>query len=349
MTSRSVRAAGAALLTAAALLAGCGSGDDDDEAGTGAAASTATSAAGDETAGTDGEEGAYTPVIDQDFPDPDVLRAGDNYLAYATNAQGLNVQSATSTDLQTWTVRDEDVLPRLPAWAVSGRTWAPEVTALGGGRGYAIYFTAQHGDSMRQCIGVGIAARPAGPFSSPSPKPLVCPLAQGGAIDASSFQDEDGLRWLLWKNDGNCCGMDTYLYLQRLSPDGLRLVTKPVRLIKQDQPWEGNLVEAPTLWKHDGTYYLFYSANDYGGENYATGYATARKLTGPYRKAPEPLLTTEGLEGAAIGPGGQDIVTDEQGQDHILFHDWDDQIIYRGMNITELTWTDGTPVVAPPD
>jgi beta-xylosidase len=340
------------VLTGAALLAGCGSDDDGDEAGTASAAATgADSTDAGSTGGTDGPTTEYTPVIDQDFPDPDTLLVGDTYWAYATQPRSgaQNVQSATSTDLETWTLRDEDVLPELPAWAVTGKTWAPEVTALGGGRGYAIYFTTTHADSGRQCIGVGLGKGPEGPFRSPAPKPLICPLDQGGAIDAGSFLDDDGKRWLLWKNDGNCCGFDTWLYLQQLSPDGQRLVTKPRRLIKQDQPWEGNLVEAPTLWKHDATYYLLYSANDYAGADYATGYATATSITGPYRKAPEPLLATEPLEGAAIGPGGQDILTGKDGRDRIVFHDWDELITFRGMNIAELTWEDGVPVVAPPD
>ncbi len=345
------RAIATLVLMSAALLAGCGSDDDDSgagPAGASTAADGATTAA--EPGATDTGVTAYEPVIDQDFPDPDLLLVGGTYWAYATQPKSgaQNVRSATSPDLETWTVRREDVLPQLPPWAVKGKTWAPEVTSLGSGRGYALYFTTTHADSKRQCIGVATADRPEGPFTPRGSGPLVCPVEQGGAIDAASFLDTDGSRWLLWKNDGNCCGKDTWLHLQQLSPDGLKLVTKPRRLMKQDQPWEGNLVEAPTLWKHDGTYYLLYSANDYGGLDYATGYATATAITGPYRKATEPLLSTEGLDGAAIGPGGQDIVTDADGKDHIVFHDWDDLNRYRGMNIADLTWEDGVPVVGPP-
>ena len=43
-------------------------------------------------------------VIDQDFPDPDVLHVGDIYYAYATNTAAANVQFATSRDLTVWTV-----------------------------------------------------------------------------------------------------------------------------------------------------------------------------------------------------------------------------------------------------
>ncbi|MFF5701400.1 hypothetical protein ACFY7H_02635 [Streptomyces sp. NPDC012794] len=39
------------------------------------------------------------PVLDRNFPDPDVVRVGRTYHAYATNGDGKNIQHATSTDL----------------------------------------------------------------------------------------------------------------------------------------------------------------------------------------------------------------------------------------------------------
>ena len=53
----------------------------------------------------------------------------------------------------------------------------------------------------------------------------------------------------------------------------------PTRLIRGDLPWEGRLVEAPTLLKRDGRYHLFYSANEYGGTAYAIGWAVAFSTT----------------------------------------------------------------------
>lgn len=144
---------------------------------------------------------------------------------------------------------------------------------------------------------------------------LVCPEAEGGAIDASTFRDADGTWYLLWKNDGNCCGLDTWLQIAPLSADGLSLAAAPTRLVKQDQPWEGDLVEAPTLVERDGTYTLLYSANDYGGPAYTIGYATAPDVLGPYTKAPEPLLTTAGTDEQYVGPGGQDVLVGPDGQD----------------------------------
>jgi arabinan endo-1,5-alpha-L-arabinosidase len=287
------------------------------------------------------------PVIDRDFPDPDALPVGDTFYVYATNGRGNNVQVARSKDLVHWEPL-RDALPALPDWARPGFTWAPEV-AKTEPSGYVMYFSARHAGSGRQCIGVATSGTPDGPFTARGAAPLICQLDQGGSIDASSFVDEDGSRYLLWKNDGNCCGLDTWIYLQRVSADGLTLEGAPLRLIRGDLAWEGFLVEAPTLWKRQGRYYLFYSANRYDGEAYAVGYATADAAAGPYRKPGEPLLTSGTEHGPVIGPGGQDLVTARDGRTWMLYHSWDPRTIgYRALNLDEVVWEDDAPVVRGP-
>jgi beta-xylosidase len=173
---------------------------------------------------------------------------------------------------------------------------------------------------------------------------LVCPAAEGGAIDAAAFTDTDGRRWLVFKNDGNCCGKDTWLQVAPLARDGLSLTGPPRRLVKEDLPWEGKVVEAPTLVERDGSYVLLYSANDYGSEAYAIGYATADSPTGPFTKAERPLLTTDASDGRFIGPGGQDVVTAPDGTDRLVFHSWDVAYTYRGINVVPGEGEDGRPV-----
>lgn len=287
-------------------------------------------------------DGCRNPEIAQNYPDPDVLADAGDYYLYATN-DGANVQLARSRDLQDWEFLP-DALPRLPAWAEAGRTWAPEVSARPDGRGFVMYFTALHRESGRQCIGAAVSATPAGPFDPVGAEPMICPLEQGGAIDAAAFLDSDGRFYLLWKNDGNCCGLDTWIWIQELSADGLRIRGKPAPLIRQDQPWEGDLVEAPTLWKHSGRYYLFYSANAYSGRDYAIGYATADRPLGPYKKAGQLLGTRDKVP--ILGPGGQDVVAN--GADNwLVYHSWSPDMSYRGVRIDPLDWHDGAPVIAP--
>lgn len=282
------------------------------------------------------------PVVADDFPDPDVLEVDGVYYAYATNSGMANVQVARSDDLRAWE-RLPDALPALPSWVIPGKTWAPEVTALGPEE-FVMYFTATNFDPALQCIGVATSSAPEGPFEVVGDGMLVCPPDEGGAIDAATFLDDDGTRYLLWKNDGNCCGLDTWLQIAPLSEDGTALAGPATRLVQQDLPWEGNLVEAPTLVERDGAYTLLYSANDYGGERYVMGAATASDVLGPYTKHPDPVLSTDSSAGAFVGPGGQDVVVGPDGTDHLVFHSWYAENTYRGMNVVPLEWADGVPV-----
>jgi arabinan endo-1,5-alpha-L-arabinosidase len=327
-TMRTSRLAGAGAVLMA--LAGCAVGAP--TAGGVSSQTSATAAAG-------------TFAIDQDFPDPDVMRVGDTYYAYATNTGTTNVQVATSKDLTSWSVLAEDALPQLPVWALAGKTWAPDVSVLSPGH-YVMYFVTANLNPSMQCVGVATSTSPTGPFVSAGDTALVCPADQGGAIDPATFVADDGTGYVVWKNDGNCCGLDTWLQIAPLSPDGMHLTGAATKLIRQTAPWEGNVIEAPTLVKRHGSYFLFYSANDYSGGGYAIGYATASSPLGPYVKHGDPLLTTISSGGRYTGPGGQDIVQAPDGSDRLVFHSWDSSLTYRGMNVAPLVWKDGQPVVA---
>lgn len=281
------------------------------------------------------------PVIDRNFPDPSILSDRGAFYAYATNTHA-NMQCASSIDLVHWTALP-DAMPGLPDWAKEGRTWAPFVCVLRGNRGCAVYFTACNRATGQQNIGVAVAPRPQGPFqSAPHALPLVEQASLGGAIDPMCFTDDDGSRYLVWKNDGNSRGVDTWLWVQPLSPDGLSLLNTPTRLVKQDQSWEGNLVEAPCLHKHGGRYYLFYSANAYSDCRYAVGYAVANTLRGPYVKfGPGPWLASAP---DTCGPGGEDIVRDGSGAEWMAYHTWvHGPHTYRGMSIDALYWDSRGP------
>jgi beta-xylosidase len=296
------------------------------------------------------EVATYTnPVHAADTPDPQAIRVGDTWHLFHTNAGGRNVPMLTSPDLVTWTPVDGDALPRLGAWATPGKTWAPEVIALAPDR-YVLYYTAASTATGRQCIGAAVAQAPGGPYVDGSDRPLVCQADDGGSIDASPFRDTDGALYLLWKNDGNAIGADTWLWSQRLSPDGLALTGKPARLLKQTAPWEGSLIEGPFMWRHDGRLYLFYAANDYGSPSYAEGYAVCATPSGPCSKGPRnPILRSQGT---ASGPGHASIV-EKDGRTWLLYHAWpagQEGSVDPGRQLwlDELLWANGDPVVRGP-
>lgn len=280
------------------------------------------------------------PVHASDFPDPFVLEVGETYYAYGTNGDGKEVPTLTSTDLVRWEP-GPDALPQVGTWAYPGKTWAPEVLAVEGR--YVLYYTANGGG---QCIGRAVASDPDGPFVDRWDEPLVCQRSEGGSIDASPFRDEDGSLYLYWKNDGNSIGHTTHLWAQRLSADGTELVGTPARIASNDAGWEGGVVEAPTMWREDGSYYLFYSGSAFDSETYAVGYATCAGPLGPCADAPENPILKSGC--AARGPGHQALVRDGAGDTWLLYHAWDAGFEEREVWLDEVRWEDGSPVVEGP-
>jgi GH43 family beta-xylosidase len=284
------------------------------------------------------------PVINANFPDPGVLKVGATYYVFATNTGGRNAPVVVSTDLVHWSSPTE-ALPSLPTWAKSGRTWAPYVARMADGIHYNIYYTAWSKTDDRQHIGVGQSTNPAGPFTAIGATPFVDQANIGGAIDSSVFTESDGRRYLVWKNDGNAVGQVTNVYIQQLSADGLSFVGSATPLLHNDQGWEGSLIEAPEILKHNNRYYLFYSANGYGSSAYAIGYAVSDSLTGPYTKAPGPWV---GTVGSVIGPGGESFTVGPDGNTWMLYHSWENNYSYRSMSADEVIWDGDVPTLRGP-
>jgi GH43 family beta-xylosidase len=286
---------------------------------------------------------ATNPVWDRNFADPAVLRADGVWWAFATNGTLGNVQVLRSPDMRRWEPVG-DALPALGAWASKGRTWAPEVAVGPGGR-YLMYYTARVRRQRRQAIGCAVADHPAGPYVDDSEQPLIDDRDEGGSIDATPFTDTDGSRYLWWKNDGNAVGADTWLYAARLSEDGRSLAGEPVRVLKQDLPWEGTLVEGPFLHRRDGVLHLFYSANAFDSADYAVGHAVLDGPMGPAHKSGDPILTTNDV---AVGPG-HCVVVEDGGRTWMVHHAYrpdgaGGRRRGRRMWLTEILWDGDEPV-----
>lgn len=96
-------------------------------------------------------------------------------------------------------------------------------------------------------------------------------------------------------------------------------------------------MKAPSLVKHAGKHYLFFSANDFGGGNYRTGHAGATSITGPYVQSTTELATTDLFHGTVIGPGGEGALTTKDGEPGMTFPGWDPSYSYRAMYESALT------------
>ncbi|MDQ1560181.1 MAG: xylan 1,4-beta-xylosidase [Pyrinomonadaceae bacterium] len=266
------------------------------------------------TAATAQKRATYTnPVIAGDFPDPSVIRVGDDYWTTATSGEWAPIFLVMhSRDLVHWEAQGA-VLPNRPSWAANS-FWAPELQQFG--NRFYVYYTARmkHGPL---CVAVASAAAPQGPYTDHGT--LVC--QEIGSIDAVATADENGDVYLIWKEDGNSRNQPTPLWAQKLSADGTRLVGSRKELFRNNPTtWEGGVVEGAFVVRRGEWFYLFYSGNACCGRrcDYALGVARARKLLGPWEKNPaNPILAANNVWQC---PGHGSIVTNKQGTDYLLYH-----------------------------
>jgi beta-xylosidase len=282
------------------------------------------------------------PVVDANFPDPGILKVDGTYYAFATNTRGRTVPVRTSTDLVKWSEASE-ALPALPEWARRGRTWAPYAARAADGTHYNLYFTAWSRSDGRQRVGVARSTSPAGPYVAVA-TPLVDQGELGGSLDSSVFTEGDGVQYLIWKNDGNAIGKTCTIWARQLSADGLSFVGPAARpLMHNDQSWEGAVVEAPEILKHDGRYYLFYSANSYVNGSYGVGYAVSDTLLGTYVKPGAGAWMA--TQGSLVGPGGESFTIGPDGETWMFYHSGEKGLAYRSMSVDRLGWAGAAPVL----
>src|SRR5699024_8663277 len=102
-------------------------------------------------------------------------------------------------------------------------------------------------------------------------------------------------------------------------------ITSCVNAVDDPQEWENlankiwTVTEGPTVLKHKGKYYLFYSGNGFRSIYYALGYAVADHPSGPWKKySGNPILDKDMI--GENGPGHGDFFQDKTGQFYYVFH-----------------------------
>jgi hypothetical protein len=294
---------------------------------------------------------SWTPVYSHDFPDPSISDFGGIYYAYSTQTGFENVPVATSTDAVHWIGGSNDTFPVLPLWASFGFTWAPTVAQNQSGA-YVMFYTARDTSAGIQCIGRAVSVTPLGPFVDSDLGPVICQTSVGGSIDPDIFTASDGDSYLVWKSDGDSNGDLSGLWSQPL--DGsLNLTGSPsLLLINGGQSWQGSIIEGPSMVQADGSYYLFYSGNDYDTSHYAVGYTTCTSPLGPCANVSyNPVLSTsEGMS----GPGGETFFTGPDGQLLMGFAAFPGAVGYenggmRALYVATVGFSSGVPYFDPYD
>lgn len=129
----------------------------------------------------------------------------------------------------------------------------------------------------------------------------------------------------------------------------MSVVGDPAQVLSVDLQWEGDLVEAPYAWEHEGSVHLFYSANAFSDERYAVGHAVAPGPAGPFVKDPVPVLATNEV---AAGPGHCSLV-EVDGVIWMVYHAWDpdhvgDGSVGRQMWLSRVRFDGASVHVEPP-
>jgi arabinan endo-1,5-alpha-L-arabinosidase len=323
--------------------------------------------------------GAQTPapareITDVPIHDPVMFRQDGVYYLFATG-QGVAVWS--SHDMVRWT-REKPVFDAPPAWAVRAvptfreAIWAPDISFFNG-QYYLFYAVSAFGKNT-SCIGVATNATldPHSPAFKWIDHGKVIQSVPGvtnwNAIDPNIIAADDGTAYMtfgsFWEG----------IKIVRLTPDRLGVAEPldklPTLASRKSDPQApnppapagnpvdagGNAIEAPFIFKHGDSYYLFASI-DYccrgPKSNYKMIIGRAHAITGPYLdETGLPLARGGGtilLAGDSKWYGvGHNGVNSFDGTDYIVFHAYDASDPYgrAKLRIDKLRWTaDGWPVV----
>ena len=237
--------------------------------------------------------------------DPFIMLYEGVYYAYGTHSED-GIEVYTSDDLNGW--------KEVPGLALHKDNsigdkwfWAPEVYYVNGK--FYMYYTAEE----HMCAATSDS--PLGPFIQEVKKPM---LEGEKTIDNSLFIDDDGTPYLFFDrfNDG------LNIWVAELEEDLITIKKQTLHpCIHVSQEWEKvwpRVNEGAFVTKHNGMYYMTYSANSYESPFYGVGCATATSIMGEWTKYPDnPLLQKPGN---LVGVGHSALFRDKKENLRIVFH-----------------------------
>ncbi len=270
------------------------------------------------------DKGIVNPMLNMNFPDPTVIKVGDNYYAYATNTyyknKSYNIPVAVSTDLKTWRVAG-DALPGKPDWATKD-FWAPHVLFDGKLNKYVMFYSGEFGLNTGKCIGVAFSSKPEGPFVDSG-----APIISGpgfAIIDPFVFVDPKTNKKLMYWGSA-----EKPIKVQELSDDWKSLlpgsVPKDVIPTSKEAKYD-RLVEGAWVDYQDGKYYMYYSGDNCCGvgASYAVLVARSDDAFGPFERYGEANGTGSSVilekDSKWMATGHNSIFRDGNGTAYIAYH-----------------------------
>lgn len=292
----------------------------------------------------------YTnPVINENAPDPSVIRAADgSYYLYATQRGNNVVPVYKSNNLTDWTFLgsafSDATYPSKDRVGLPGNVWACDGNYVNGK--YLLYYSKSEWGGEWTCgLAVSVADSPEGPYTNPTKLFDSSEIGVQNSIDPF-FIEDDGHKYVFWGSFRGIYGIE-------LSDDGLSV--KPGAEKKQIA---GSLTEGTYIIKHDGYYYLIGSAGsccDGANSTYHMMVARSENLFGPYvnrvgdRALDNKFSSLLFRSDKVIGPGHcSEFVQDDAGQYWVLYHGFDASDVDAGRKayLDQVTWDEeGWPVI----
>lgn len=278
--------------------------------------------------------------------DPYILKASDGrYYMVGTGGVKDGFKMYSSPDLKRW--KDEGRIYHgntVDSWGIA-KFWAPELYEHNG-RFYLLFSADWRVNPTNELenfrIGVAVSDSPAGPYTDLYNRPIFDP---GYPVIDGNLLFEDEKVYLYFSR---CCykhpveseiadwarkkGMfdeveESWIYGIEMNPDFSGVVGEPqlllrppVSMVDPQSEWESRSVtsgeinrrwtEGSYIFKKNEMYYMMYSANYFGGKNYAVGYATSNSPLGPFKKAANnPVLEKNVEKGGIVNGTGHNSVT----------------------------------------
>ncbi|MBQ2324849.1 MAG: family 43 glycosylhydrolase, partial [Clostridia bacterium] len=240
--------------------------------------------------------------------DPFILTWEGKYYLYSTNSASTGFKVYESDDLSNWKEKGYCLQKgKANSPAGSGGFWAPEVYRIDG-RFYMFYVTDEN-------IGVAVSDSPLGPFTKYSDGVV---FKGTKAIDPHLFIDDDGQMYLYYVKFGG----GNHIYGAKFDLKTCK-VTEERHLLSVSETWETlmeKIAEGPFMLKHNGVYYLTYSANHYKSQGYAVGCATSSSPLGNFEKCDYNPILSKNEAIKAVGTGHHSFFTANNGELFIVYH-----------------------------
>lgn len=262
------------------------------------------------------------PIMGGDYPDPTIMRDGNDY--YMTHSSfdylpGLVVFH--SKDLVNW----QPISYGLKTYL--GSIWAPDICKHGDK--YYIYFTV----SGRRSNWVVWADSPYGPWSDPIDLNI-------GNIDPCHIVGEDGTRWLFMSNG----------IREKLTDDGLAVVPGSQEKVydgwKYPSDWvaECFCLEGPKLRYIDGYYYYLNAQGGTAGPptSHMVVAARSKSINGPWENSPyNPIVRTWNNTDRWWSKGHGSLIDTPQGDWLIVYHAYENGFYNLGRQtlMEPVEWT----------